>query len=150
MPCRLNIPDPTLRNTIPLTDPLTDQYSGLCKCPQMFDVRDSRDRPDVPLGVTRELTSLVWETSPVRATAHLRSNRRRARLRLAGDAPRRLHLRDSPWDRSDGRDQSPLPVCLLLAGRILRGGCPRVIVGNDDSDYAVIPFVVQMVTLGHD
>jgi hypothetical protein len=77
-------------------------------------------------------------------------DRRRARRRLTGDAPRRLHLRDSPWDRSDGRDQSPLPVCLLLAGRILRGGCPRVIVGNDDSDYAVIPFVVQMVTLGHD
>jgi hypothetical protein len=90
MPCRLNIPDPTLRNTIPLTDPLTDQYSGLCKCPQMFDVRDSRDRPDVPLGVTRELTSLVWETSPVRATAHLGSNRPRWTSRCPCLSPVRI------------------------------------------------------------
>src|ERR1035441_5553517 len=41
-----------------------------------------------------------------------------------GDAPPRLLLRDSPWDPCGGRGQPPLPVRLLLAGRLLRRGTP--------------------------
>src|ERR1035437_7655441 len=42
----------------------------------------------------------------------------------AGDAPPRLLLRDSPWDPCGGRGQPPLPVRLLLAGRLLLRGTP--------------------------
>src|ERR1035437_8416108 len=51
-------------------------------------------------------------------------HRRQSRRRVAGDAPPRLLLRDSPWDACGGRGQPPLPVRLLLAGRLLRRWTP--------------------------
>ena len=178
------------------------------------------------LGVTREVTSLACETSPVRATAHLGSNRPRWTSRCPCLSPVRIesafiadHVEVDPTTRTlDVRtgfqsyvkvpnlpfrhvlglaivvqvafdeydhpfslaidvervDDLPVmhhedftfeiphgigamdgishhyPFAFSLPVEFYEVGVHRVIVGNDDSDYAVIPFVVQMVTLEHD
>src|ERR1017187_11016436 len=75
-------------------------------------------------------------------------HRRRWRRRVAGDAPPRLLLRDSPWDPCGDHGVSHhYPFAFSLPVDFYDVGLHSVIVGDEDSDVAHVPFIVQMVTL---
>jgi hypothetical protein len=58
--------------------------------------------------------------------------------------PRRVHLRDSPWDRSDGGISHHCSFAFSLPVEFYEVGVHRVIVGDEDSDLPDVLLVVPV------
>jgi hypothetical protein len=100
------------------------------------------------------VTSWAWRSSSrwhrtITDGIHPR-HRGRSRRRVAGDAPPRLLLRDPRGIHAADGVSHHYPFAFSLPVDFYDVGLHSVIVGDEDSDVAHVPFIVQMVTLDED